>query len=218
MDVWDTDSDGDPDADDSTELEGQEDIDISELGEFEKLELAVAIEVWDWLSDGVFVNDPWPDGVGDKVALKLVLGDADRDNWDVEVFDTDVDPDTDLDLTGVAVVLGETVSVLDTTDDMEPLGVRVPLFETDVDPDTEFVDDMLPVELGDELLVEEAQFETEADPVEDCVEQDDIVSDLLCEDDPLYEFVPLAVLDWCAEVDGAELTVAGEPVADMDGV
>jgi len=46
MDVWDTDSDGEPDADDSTELEGQEDIDISELGEFEKLELAVAIEVW----------------------------------------------------------------------------------------------------------------------------------------------------------------------------
>jgi hypothetical protein len=123
-----------------------------------------------------------------------------------------------LDLTGVAVVLGETVSVLDTTDDMEPLGVRVPVFETDVDPDTEFVDDMLPVELGDELLVEEAQFETEADPVEDCVEQDDIVSDLLCEDDPLYEFVPLAVLDWCAEVDGAELTVACEPVAETEGV
>ena len=38
-------------------------------------------------------------------------------------------------------MLGETVSVLDTTDDMEPLGVRVPVFETDVDPDTELVEE-----------------------------------------------------------------------------
>ena len=115
-------------------------------------------------------------------------------------------------------MLGETASVLDITDDMEPLGVRVPVFETDVDPETEFVDDVLGVKLGDALLVEEAQLETDAEAVEDCVEQADIVSDLLCEDDPLYEFVPLAVVEGCAEVDGAELTVAREPVADMDGV
>lgn len=62
---------------------------------------------------------------------------------------------------------------------MEPLGVRVPVFETELDPDTEFVDEELDVSVSDRLLVEEAQLETEADAVEDCVEQEDIVSERL---------------------------------------
>lgn len=51
--------------------------------------------------------------------------------------------------------------------------------DTEVDPETEFVEDMLPVELGDELLVDEGQLDKDGDAVEDCVEQDVIVSDLL---------------------------------------
>lgn len=184
-DVWDTEFNGEPEADGSTEFEGQEDIDTSELGEFEKLELAVSIKLCVWLSDGVLVNEPRPDGVGDIVGLTVTLGEADRDAWDVDVFDTDVDPDTDFDLIGVADVLGEIVWDLDTTGVMEPLGVRVPVFETEVDPDTEFVDDILDVSLVEELLVIETEFETDGDAVEDCVEQEDIVSDLLCEDDPV---------------------------------
>lgn len=61
----------------------------------------------------------------------------------------------------------------------DTLDVRVPVLDTDVDPDTEFVDDMLPVELDDELLVDEGQLEAEAEAVEDCVDQADIESELL---------------------------------------
>ena len=206
-DVCETELDGEPEADGSTEFEAHEDIDISEVGEFEKLELGVSIELWDGFSDGVVVNDPCPEGVSDTVGLTDILEDADNEAWDVDVFDTDVDPDTVLDLTGVADVLGETVWDLDTIGVMEALGVSVPVFDTDVDPEAEFVDDMLPVELGDELLVEEAQLEAEGDAVEDCVEQEDIVSDLLCEDDPVYEFVSMAEIDGLEDIDGAELTV-----------
>jgi len=42
---------------------------------------------------------------------------------------------------GVAVVLGETVSVLDTSCAMVPLGVRVPVLLVDVEPDTELVEE-----------------------------------------------------------------------------
>ena len=52
-----------------------------------------------------------------------------------------------------------------------------------------------------------AQLEAEGDAVEDCVEQEDIVSDLLCEDDPVYEFVSMAEIDGLEDIDGAELTV-----------
>lgn len=38
---------------------------------------------------------------------------------------------------------------------------------------------MLPVELGDELLVEEAQLEADAEAVEDGVDQEDMLSELL---------------------------------------
>jgi hypothetical protein len=102
---------------------------------------------------------------------------------------------------------GDTVTDLDTIDVKEPLGVSVPVLLVEVDLDTEFVDDILPVELGDELLVEEAQLETEGDEVEDCVEQEDIVSDLLCEEDPVYEFVSMAEIDGLEDIDGTELTV-----------
>ena len=43
---------------------------------------------------------------------------------------------------------------------------------------------MLPLELGEELLVVEAQLERDAEDVEDCVEQAVVDSDLLWEDDP----------------------------------
>lgn len=218
MDVWDTEFDGEPDADGSTEFEAQDDGDISELGEFEKLDVCDSIELWDGSKDGVVVNDPWLDGVDDTVGLTDTLGEADKDIWDVEVFDTDVDPDTVLDLMGVADVLGQTVWDLDTTGVKEPLGVRVPVLDTVVDPDTEFVDDILPVELGDELLVEEAQLETEAEAVEDGVDQEDMLSELLWEDDPVYEFVSCEEIDGFAVVDGAAVSVACDLEADTDGV
>jgi hypothetical protein len=49
----------------------------------------------------------------------------------------------------------------------------------ELDPDTEFVDDILDVPLVEELLVIDTEFETDAEAVEDCVEQEDIVSERL---------------------------------------
>lgn len=140
-DVWDTEFDGDADIEGSGEPDRNGDPDISELGEFEKLAVCVSMELWDWLSDSVVVEDPWPDGVDDTEGLTVTLGEADKDIWDVEVFDTDVEPDTDLDFRGDTETLDDTVWDLDTSGVMEPLGVRVPVFETELDPDTEFVDE-----------------------------------------------------------------------------
>lgn len=46
------------------------------------------------------------------------------------------------------------------------------------------MEDILPLELGDELLVDEGQLDRDADAVEDWVEQAVVDSDLLWEDDP----------------------------------
>jgi hypothetical protein len=75
-----------------------------------------------------------------------------------------------LDFRGVAELVDEIVWDLDTID--EPVGftVEVPVFDTEVDPETEFVEEMLIVELGDELLVDEAQLDKDAEAVDDCVE------------------------------------------------
>ena len=208
MDVWDTVSDEDPDMDGSSELEGQEDTEISELGEFEKLELGVSIELWDWLNDGVIVNDPRPEGVGVIVEHIVVLGDPDRDALEVEVFELDIDPVVVLDFNGLAEIRGDAVSDLDTIDVKEPLDVSVPVLLVEVDPDTEFVEDMLDVSLVEELLVTDTEFETDADAVEDCVEQDDIVSERLWEDDPVYDKVSIEEIDGIEDIDGAELTLA----------
>lgn len=89
-----------------------------------------------------------------------------------------------MDFTGVAELLGEIVSDLVTIDEPVAFTVGVPVFDTDVDPETELVEDMLPVELGDELLVDEGQPDKDAEPVEDCVEQAVVDSDLLWDDDP----------------------------------
>jgi len=74
---------------------------------------------------------------------------------------------------------GDTVTDLDTIDVKEPLGVSVPVLLVEVDLDTEFVEDILDVSLVEELPVTETELETDEDPVEDCVEQDDIVSERL---------------------------------------
>ncbi len=71
------------------------------------------------------------------------------------------------------------MSDLDTIGVKEPLGVSVPVLLVEVDPDTEFVEDILDVSLVEELLVIDTELETDTDPVEDCVEQDDIVSERL---------------------------------------
>jgi len=81
MDVWDTDTDGEADKDASSEFEGQEDTEISELREFEKLAVCDSMELWDGSKEGVVVNDPWPDGVDVIVEHTVVLGDADKDGW-----------------------------------------------------------------------------------------------------------------------------------------
>lgn len=75
-----------------------------------------------------------------------------------------------MDFRGVAELVDEIVWDLDTID--EPVGftVEVPVFDTEVDPETEFVEEMLIVELGDELLVDEAQLDKDAEAVDDCVE------------------------------------------------
>jgi hypothetical protein len=79
--------------------------------------------------------------VDDFEELTVVLGEADKDTWDVEVLDTEVEPETVLDFRGVADVLDETVWDLDIPGVRVPLEVRVPVFEIELDPDTEFVDE-----------------------------------------------------------------------------
>jgi len=139
--VWDTEIEGEPEIEGFRELEAHKDTEASELGEFEKLDELDSIgdNVWDRL--GVFVNDPWPDGVGVIVGLIVVLGEADNESWDVDVLDTDVEPDTDLDLIGVALSLGEMVPDLDIIDVRVSFGVSVPVLDIELDPDTEFVDE-----------------------------------------------------------------------------
>ena len=217
-DVWDTALEAEVDIDASGEPDGNEDGDISGLGEFEKLAVCVSMELWELLRVGVVVNDPWPDGVDDTVGLTVPLGDADKDIWDVEVFDTEVDPDTVLDLMGVADVLGETVWDLDTTGVKEPLGVRVPVLVVDVDLETELVEDELDDSVVEGLLVVETELETETEAVEEGVDQEDMLSELLWEDDPVYDKVSSEEIDGFAVVDGAAVSVACDLEADTDGV
>lgn len=82
-------------------------------------------------------------------------------------------------------MLGVTVCDLDTIGVKEPMGVTVPVLLVELDPDTDFVDDWLDVCVVEGLFVVDTEFETDADPVEDCVEQDDIVSDRVWEEDPV---------------------------------
>jgi len=89
-----------------------------------------------------------------------------------------------LDLIGVDELLDEIVWDLDTIDEPVAFTVDVPVLDTEVDPETELVEEMLPLELGEELLVVEAQLDRDAEDVEDCVEQAVLDSDLLWEDEP----------------------------------
>jgi hypothetical protein len=119
----------------------------------------------------VVVNEPWPDGVDVIVEHTVVLGEADKDGWDVEVLDTDVDPVIVLDFKGLAEVLGDTVWDLDTSVVKDPLGVSVPVLLVDVDLETELVEDELDVSVVEGLPVVETELETEAEAVEDGVDQ-----------------------------------------------
>ena len=139
--VWDTEPEDEPETDGFRELEGDEDTEASELGELEKLDEldSTGVNVWD--RDGVVVNEPWPDGVGDTVGLTVVLGEADNDRWDVDVLDTEGEPVVVFDFIGVAVLLGETVPDLDIKGVRVTFDVRVPVLDIELELDTEFVDE-----------------------------------------------------------------------------
>ena len=113
---------------------------------------------------------------------------------------------------------GDAVCDLDTIDVKEPFGVRVPVLLVELDPETDFVEDRLDDTVVEGLFVVDTEFESDTEPVEDCVEYDDIVSDRLWEDDPVYDKVSIEEIDGTEDIDGAELTVGWEAVADTDGV
>ena len=140
-DVWDTEFEGEPEADGFRELEAEEDTEPDELGELEKLDEldSTGVNVWD--RDGVVVNEPWPDGVGDTVELTVVLGEADNERWDVDVLETEGEPVIVFDFNEVPLLLGESVVDLDIIDVRVTLGVRVPVLDIELELDTEFVDE-----------------------------------------------------------------------------
>ena len=74
---------------------------------------------------------------------------------------------------------GDAVCDLDTIDVKEPFGVRVPVLLVELDPETDFVEDRLDDTVVEGLFVVDTEFESDTEPVEDCVEYDDIVSDRL---------------------------------------
>lgn len=152
------------------ELDGLAEYDTNPLGDPEILDEVVSKDVYDWNTEELGVIDHWLEYVVETVGVGVTRGDADSDIWEVDVLDTDVDPVILLDLRGVAELVDEIVWDLDTIDEPVAFTLGDPVLDTEVEEDTEFVEDMLPVELGDELLVDEAQLERDAEDVEDCVE------------------------------------------------
>lgn len=166
------------------EFDGLDECDANSLGKADTVAENVSRGVDDWEIDKVGVIDHWLEKLLEPLGLLVKREDVDKDIWEVEVLDTEVDPVILLDLIGVAELLDEIVWDLHTIDEPVAFTVRVPVFDTDVDTETEFVEDILPLELGDELLVDEGQLDRDADAVEDWVEQAVVDSDLLWEDDP----------------------------------
>ena len=117
--------------------------------------------------------------------LTVILGDTDNESWDEPVLDTDVEPETVFDFTGVAVLLGEIVDDLDTRGDRVGLTLRVPVLETDDEPDTEFVELRDTMEVWEAILVVDIEADTDGDDVVELVGQGFIVSDIVCELDPV---------------------------------
>lgn len=74
---------------------------------------------------------------------------------------------------------GDAVCDLDTIGVKEPFGVSVPVLLVELDPETDFVEDRLDDTVVEGLFVVDTEFESDTEPVEDCVEYDDIVSDRL---------------------------------------
>lgn len=65
----------------------------------------------------------------------------------------------------------------------------------------------LPVELLERVLVVEAHDDADGDEVGELVEHGDIVSDSVCEAEPVYEGVSIAEFDGLGDIDGAEVIV-----------
>ena len=123
--------------------------------------------------------------------LNVGRREADNEGCEVEVFDTDVDPVLVLDLKGVVDWLGEIVPVLD----------------EEIEPETEDVEVKLPVELWESVLVVEGQDDTDGDEVGELVGHGVIVSEFVCEAEPVYEGVSIAEFDGFGDMDGADVTV-----------
>lgn len=92
---------------------------------------------------------------------------------------------TVLDLKEVPLWLGETVVDFDTSGVKLTLAVRVPVLDTDDDPDTDFVELELTKGEWEEVDDVDIELDTDGDGVVELVGDALIVSDIVCELDPV---------------------------------
>ena len=149
------------------------------------LEELVLIEVAEYDTVDVLVNVAWNVEVVDFEGLNVGRIDVDKEDCDVEVLETDIEPVFVLDFKGDAVWLGETVTDFDIKDVNVGFTVIVAVFDIELELDTEFVELELSVELWELLLLVEIDEDIDGDEAEEPVEDTDIVSLNVLEEDPV---------------------------------
>ena len=151
----------------------------------DKLEELVLIEVAEYDTLDVLVNVAWSVEVVDFEGLNVGRIDVDKEDCDVEVLETDTEAVFVLDFKGVALWLGETVTDFDIKDVNVGFTVIVAVFDIELELDTEFVELELSVELWELLLLVETDEDIDGDEAEEPVEDTDIVSLNVWEEDPV---------------------------------
>ena len=149
------------------------------------LEELVLIEVAEYDTVDVLVNVAWNVEVVDFEGLNVGRIDVDKEDCDVEVLETDTEAVFVLDFKGVALWLGETVTDFDIKDVNVGFTVIVAVFDIELELDTEFVELELSVELWELLLLVEIDEDIDGDEAEEPVEDTDIVSLNVLEEDPV---------------------------------
>ena len=149
------------------------------------LEELLLIEVAEYDTVDVLVNVAWSVDVVDFEGLNVGRIDADKDVCDVEVLETDTEAVFVLDFKGVTLWLGETVTDFEIYDVIVGFTVIVAVFDIELELDTEFVELELSVELWELLLLVERDDDIDGDEAEEPVEDIDIVSLIVWEEDPV---------------------------------
>jgi len=173
------------DGEDSSEYDGLELNDDSMDAVLDTLEELLLIEVAEYDTVDVLVNVAWSVDVVDFEGLNVGRIDADKDACDVEVLETDTEAVFVLDFKGVTLWLGESEADFEIYDVIVGLTVIVAVFDIELELDTEFVELELSVELWELLLLVETDEDIDGDEAEEPVEDTDIVSLIVWEEDPV---------------------------------